>query len=99
MAATRNRFWLKPGMGLVDRLLWYLGWEPRVLNIITLVLAIGGWVLFRSPYGLLLGVLGLALRWKTATLINTMYPERIPEAVAGVRQEGGARMGVHLSDT
>ena len=95
---ARNRLWLKPGMGHVDRLLWYLGWEPRALNIVLLVLAIAGLVLFRSPYGLLLGVIALVLRWKTATLINSTYQERIPEAAAGVKQEGASRLGVQLSD-
>jgi hypothetical protein len=81
--ATRNRFWLKPSMGHVDRIMWYLGWEPRALNIAGLVLAVGGWVLFRSPWGL---------------LINATFQERIPEAVAGVKQEGAGRLGVQLSD-
>lgn len=96
--ATRNRFWLKPSMGQVDRIMWYLGWDPRVLNIAGLVLAVGGWVLFRSPWGLLLGTSVLLLRWKTATLINATFQERIPEAVAGVKQEGAGRLGVQLSD-
>ena len=85
-------------MGHVDRIMWYLGWEPRVLNIAGLVLAVGGWVLFRSPWGLLLGTSVLLLRWKTATLINATFQERIPEAVAGVKQEGAGRLGVQLSD-
>jgi len=96
--ATRNRFWLKPSMGHVDRIMWYLGWEPRVLNIAALVLAVAGWVLFRSPWGLLLGTIVLILRWKTASLINATFQERIPEAVAGVKQEGAGRLGVQLSD-
>jgi hypothetical protein len=96
--ATRNRFWLKPSMGHVDRIMWYLGWEPRVLNIAGLALAVAGWALFRSPWGLLLGTSILILRWKTATLINATFQERIPEAVAGVKQEGAGRLGVQLSD-
>jgi len=95
---TRNKFWLKPGIGPVDRLLWYLGWEPRALNIAVLGLAIAGLAITQSPYGLLFGVIGLLLRWKTATLINSVYQERIPEAVAGVKQEGASRLGVQLSD-
>jgi hypothetical protein len=55
-------------------------------------------VLFRSPYGLLLGVTGLALRWKTATIINSAHQQHIPEAVARVKQEGASRMGVQLCD-
>jgi hypothetical protein len=85
-------------MGFADRIMWYLGWEPRVLNIAALALAAAGWVLFRSPWGLLLGSITLVLRWKAATLINSTFQDRIPEAVAGVKQEGAGRLGVPLSD-
>ena len=97
--AARNRLWLKPTIGNTDRILWYLGWEPRILNIAGLVLAVAGWALLRNPLGLLLGTIALVLRWKTAALINSTYQERIPEAVAGVRQEGASRLGVQLSDS
>ena len=96
--ATRNRFWLKPSMGHADRIMWHLGWEPHVLSIAALVLAVAGWVLFRSPFGLLLGTIVLVLRWKTATLINAKYEERIPEAESLVKREGAGRLGVQLSD-
>ncbi len=97
--ATSNRFWLKPSMGHADRIMWYLGWEPRVLSIATLVLAVTGWLLLASPFGLLLGTIVLILRWKTATLINGTYQERIPEAESLVKQEGAGRLGVQLSDS
>lgn len=85
-------------MGHADRIMWHLGWEPHVLSIAALVLAVAGWVLFRSPFGLLLGTIVLVLRWKTATLINAKYEERIPEAESLVKREGAGRLGVQLSD-
>jgi hypothetical protein len=97
--ATRNRFWLKPSMGLVDRIMWLLGWQPRVLVIAASVLALGGWVLLRSPFGLLLGCVALVPYWKAASLINRVYQERIPEAESLVRREGASRLGVQLSDS
>ena len=97
--AARKRFWLKPSMGFADRIMWHLGWEPRVLNIAGMVLAGAGWVLLRSPFGLLFGAVVLVLRWKTAALINSAAQERIPEAGALVKQEGADRLGVQLSNT
>ena len=94
----RNRLWLKPTMSHVDRIMWYLGWEPRVFTIAGLVLAAVGWVLLRSPFGLFLGATVLIVRWKAATLINSIYPERIQQAESLVRQEGAARLGVPLAD-
>jgi hypothetical protein len=85
-------------MGFADRIMWHLGWEPRVLNIAGMVLAGAGWVLLRSPFGLLFGTVVLLLRWKTAALINSAAQERIPEAGALVKQEGAYRLGVQLSN-
>ncbi len=97
--STRNRFLLKHGLGYTERIMWYLGWEPRVLNIAALVLGAAGWVLLHSPFGLLLGTIALILRWKTATLINVTYQERISEAESLVKEEGARRLGVQLSNS
>lgn len=79
--------------------MWHLGWEPRVLNVAGLVLAVAGWALLRSPFGALLGTIMLILRWKTATLINSTYQEHIREAESLVKQEGAGRLSVRLSDS
>ena len=85
-------------MDVADRLLWRLGWEPRALNIAGLAFAGAGWVLFRSPWGMVAGVIvAVLLRWKTSDVINKASGELIREAVERVKQEGASRMSVQLS--
>src|ERR1700693_1245036 len=95
--AARNRIWLTPNIRNSERIMWYFGLQPRVLDIAGLAVAAAGWVLFRSPFGMLLGTIALILRWKTATLINSTYQERVREAEARVKDEGAVRLGVRLS--
>jgi hypothetical protein len=84
-------------MGVGDRIMRCLGWEQHVLNIAALVLAGLAGSCFAALGGCCFAAIALMLRWKAATLINATFQERIPEAVAVVKQESASKLCVQLS--
>jgi len=97
--ATYSSVRLTPSSRLSDRILWYLGWRPRPLNLVGIGLAVGGLLLLRHPTGLLLGLLPLVLRWKTASLINRTCGQLLREAESRVKEEGAKRLGIRIEDS
>jgi hypothetical protein len=97
--ATQSSVRLIVSTSFSERVLWYLGWRPRPLNLLGLGLAVGGLLLFRHAAGLLLGLLALILRWKTASLINRTYGQLLCQAESRIKQEGAKRLGIAIDDS
>ncbi|HEV2395747.1 MAG TPA: hypothetical protein VGS27_02235 [Candidatus Sulfotelmatobacter sp.] len=92
--ANPERIPLKVGMDTLATVLWRMGWDPRSTYGLTAALAILGWVLFRHPIGLVLGVLAVVPRWKAVSLINRNWEGFVSKAESIVREQGAIRLAV-----
>ncbi|MGH9401983.1 MAG: hypothetical protein ACRD2P_07755 [Terriglobia bacterium] len=86
-------------MPLGSRLLWYFAWNRRPVYISAVVLAIVGTFLFRSPYGLVVGIIPLGLLFKATKFVNSTAPELIEAAKATTLKAGTERVGVGLENS
>jgi hypothetical protein len=87
---------LNVGMNGGTRIIWWLGWNPAPTYILLGSLALMGWVVFRHPAGLFLGLLAGVPRWKAVTLINKNGPGYVDQAKAHIKGEGANKLGIRL---
>ncbi len=87
---------LNVGMNGGTRIMWWLGWNPTPIYILLGSLALLGWVVFRHPAGLFLGLLAGVPRWKAVTLINKNGPGYVDEAKSHIKGEGANKLGIRL---
>jgi hypothetical protein len=85
-------------MDFASRLLWHLAWTPRILYAIGGLLALCGAIALRSPYGLLLGLIALVVRWKATQLVNEKSAAIIDLTRAAVSSAGAKRAGIEPAD-
>lgn len=97
--ATADRLWVNPELTNVSRVLWSLGWSPRTLYAIGVLVALCGALTVKSPGGLLLGLVVLIIRWKSTVLINETSARLIGLAEARVAAEGAKRLGLDLNSS
>ena len=99
MPAAAESVRIDPGMDLASRMLWYLGWNPRPIYILSAAIAVLGAIAFRSPAGLMFGVLPMLARWKAAVLVNARAPSVIDLAKNAAVISGANRVGVQLENS
>ena len=83
-------------MDVWTKIVWWLGWNPTPTYILLVSMALLGWVLFRHPVGLFLGLLAGVPRWKAISLINKTGQGYLDQAKSHVKEQGARRLGVHL---
>ncbi len=99
MLAATESVRIDPGMDLKSRMFWYLGWNPRPLYMLSAAMALLGAIAFRSPAGLLFGVLPMLARWKAAALVNARAPSIIELAKNRAVISGANRVGVRSENS
>jgi len=87
------------GMPVSDRLLWFLAWNRRPLYVLMGLLAVIGAVFTHSPFGLLFGVLPLAVLLKANQTVNAASPQVIEGAKNALLKAGTQRVGVELENS
>jgi len=92
--ANPERIPLKVGLDTLATVLWRIGWDARPTYGLIAALAIVGWVLFKHPMGLVLGVLAVLPRWKAVSQINRNWETFVAKAESIVRQQGAIRLAV-----
>jgi len=87
------------GMPVADRLLWFLAWDRRPIYVLAGLFAVIGAVFTPSPFGLLFGVLSLAVLHKANQTVNAVSPQVIESANNAVLKAGTQRVGVELENS
>ena len=87
------------GIPVSARLLWFLAWNRRPLYILAAILAVLGALFTHSLFGLLLGVLPIAILYKANQIVNAASQEVIELAKNTTLKAGALRVGIELENS
>jgi hypothetical protein len=96
MAENIEPLRIKTGMDFGSRILWRLGWNPRRLYIVGLVISVFSGIVMHSAIGFLAGLIVFIARWKASQFINMNSARIIDLAKTAVATAGSKRVGVDL---
>jgi hypothetical protein len=74
-----------------------LGWNTRPFYVLAAAISIYAALTFKSPYGLLVGLVVALPRWKCTVVINDWSGRLLNLAASTVATEGARRVGVELA--
>jgi hypothetical protein len=87
------------GIPASARLLWFLAWNRRPLYILAAIFAVFGALFTHSLFGLLFGVLPIAVLYKANQIVNASSQEVIELAKNATLKAGAQRVGVELENS
>jgi hypothetical protein len=87
------------GIPVSARLLWFLAWNRRPLYILAAILAVFGALFTHSLFGLLFGILPIAILYKANQIVNAASQEVIELAKNTTLKAGAQRVGVELENS